>query len=464
MVENISVFNPPVDARTMIVHPIDYRYGTEEMKRIWSEESKIKRMIWVEIALLRALAKKGYLSEEKVREAQEKALKVTPERVKEIEREIRHDVMALVKAISEVVDEEVARWVHFGATSNDITDTAVATQLRDSLKIMESKLVRLIEMFVDRALEFRDVICLGRTHGQPALPTTYGFRFAVWASELARHLIRLRQMKERLLVGQMSGAVGTQAGFGKDGLEIEEEVMRLLGLKPAIISTQIIPRDIYCEYVEFLANLATTLEKVATNFRILQRGEVGELMEEFGKKQVGSSTMPHKRNPIDCENVCGIARVVRGFVEPQHQSSILWEERDLTNSSAERIILVEATVLTDHILTKMLRIVERIRLDKRRIRENLERLRGLNMSEAVMIALTKRGMGRQEAHELIRRASMRAYENDRSLLEELLEDETVRRYLSEEELRELLKPENYLGTAKERIERVVEWIRSLISS
>jgi len=358
----------------------------------------------------------------------------------------------------------VARWVHFGATSNDITDTAVATQLRDSLKIMESKLVRLIEMFVDRALEFRDVICLGRTHGQPALPTTYGFRFAVWASELARHLIRLRQMKERLLVGQMSGAVGTQAGFGKDGLEIEEEVMRLLGLKPAIISTQIIPRDIYCEYVEFLANLATTLEKVATNFRILQRGEVGELMEEFGKKQVGSSTMPHKRNPIDCENVCGIARVVRGFVEPQHQSSILWEERDLTNSSAERIILVEATVLTDHILTKMLRIVERIRLDKRRIRENLERLRGLNMSEAVMIALTKRGMGRQEAHELIRRASMRAYENDRSLLEELLEDETVRRYLSEEELRELLKPENYLGTAKERIERVVEWIRSLISS
>ena len=448
----------------MIVHPIDYRYGTEEMKRIWSEESKIKRMIWVEMALLRALAKKGYISEDKVRKAQEKALNVTPKRVKEIEREIRHDVMALVKAISEVVGEDVARWVHFGATSNDITDTAVATQLRDSLKLLELKLIRLTELFCDRALKFRDVVCLGRTHGQPALPTTYGFRFAVWASELARHLIRLRQMKERLLVGQMSGAVGTQAGFGKEGLEIEEEVMRLLGLKPAVISTQIIPRDIYCEYVEFLANLATTLEKIATNFRVLQRAEVGELMEEFGKKQVGSSTMPHKRNPIDCENVCGIARVIRGFVEPQHQSAILWEERDLTNSSAERIILVEATVLTDHILTKMLKIVERLRLDERRIRENLERLKGLNMSEAVMIALTRKGMGRQEAHEVVRRASMRAYESGRTLLEELLEDDVVRNYLSENELRELLKPENYLGTAKEKVERVVEWVKSILQA
>ncbi len=443
----------------MIVHPIDYRYGTTEMKRIWSEESRIKRMIWVEIALLRALAKKGYISEEKVKKAQEKALNVTPERVKEIEAEIKHDVMALVKAISEVVDEDVARWVHFGATSNDIVDTAVATQLRDSIKIIELKLRRLVELFCRKALEYKDIVCLARTHGQPAIPTTYGFRFAVWASELARHLIRLRQMKERVLVGQMSGAVGTQAAFGRDGFEIEEDVMELLGLRPVIISTQIIPRDIYCEYVEFLANLATTLEKIATNFRILQRSEVGEIMEEFGKKQVGSSTMPHKRNPIECENICGISRVVRGFVEPQHQSSILWEERDLTNSSAERIILVEATVLIDHILTKMLRVVERIRLDTDKITENLERLRGLNLSEAVMIALTRRGMKRQEAHEIVRKASMRAYERGTSLLEELLKDDIVKRYLSEEELRKLLKPENYLGTAKERIERVVDWIK-----
>jgi len=446
----------------MIVHPIDYRYGTPEMKRIWSEESKIKRMIWVEIALLRALAKKGYLNEEKVKKAQDQALKVTPERVKEIEREIRHDVMALVKAISEVVDEDVARWIHFGATSNDITDTAVATQLRDSIKIIEFKLKKLGNLLCDKALEYKDVVCLGRTHGQPALPTTYGFRFAVFASEVARHYIRLQQLKDRLLVGKMSGAVGTQAGFGKDGFEIEEEVMRLLGLKPAIISTQIIPRDIYCEYVEFIANLATTLEKMATNFRILQRGEVGEVMEEFGEKQVGSSTMPHKRNPIDCENICGLARVIRGFVEPQHQSAILWEERDLTNSSAERITIVESTVLIDHILTKMIKIVERLRLNIDKIRENLEKVRGLNMSEAVMLALTKKGVGRQIAHELVRQVAMRAYANNTSLLEELLKDETIMKYFTRKELEELLKPENYLGTAKERVKKVVKWVKEVL--
>jgi len=446
----------------MIVHPIDYRYGTEEMKVIWSEESKIKRMIKVEIALLKALAKRGYIDEDKVKEAEDRALKVTPERVKEIEREIKHDVMALVKAISEVLDEEVARWVHFGATSNDITDTAVATQLRDSVEIIEQKLKRLIGLMCDKALTYKDVVCLGRTHGQPALPTTYGFRFAVWASELARHYVRLQQLKDRLLVGKMSGAVGTQAGFGKEGLEIEEEVMKILGLKPALISTQVIPRDHYCEYVEFLANLSTTLEKIATNFRILQRGEVGEVMEDFGERQVGSSTMPHKRNPIDCENICGIARVIRGFVEPMHQSAILWEERDLTNSSAERIILVEATVLTDHILTKMIRIVERLRLNLERVRENLESLGGMNLSEAVMLALTKKGLGRQEAHEIVREVAMRAYERDTSLLEELLKDERILSYLTEEELREILKPENYLGTVEERIKKVLEWVRDVL--
>ena len=448
----------------MIVHPIDYRYGTKEMKRIWSEESKIKRMIWVEIALLRALAKKGYFDESKVKKAQEQALKVTPARVKEIEMEIRHDVMALVRAISEAVDRDIARWVHFGATSNDIIDTATATQLRDAVKILELKLKKLLRLFAEKAVEYRDVVCLGRTHGQAALPVTYGFRFAVWASELARHYVRLQQMKERLLVGQMSGAVGTQASFGEDGIEIEREVMKLLGLKPAIISTQIIPRDIYCEYIEFLANLATTLEKIATNIRILQRAEVGEVMEEFGKKQVGSSTMPHKRNPIDCENICGIARVIRGFVEPQHQSAILWEERDLTNSSAERIILIEATVLTDHILTKMIKVVKKLKLDLENVRKNLEAQKGLNLSEAVMIAMTKKGVGRQEAHEILREASMSAYTNKTSLLEELLNDERITKYFTKEELENLLKPENYLGTAKKKIEMVVEWIESILNA
>ncbi len=443
----------------MIVHPIDYRYGTPEMKRIWSEESKIKRMIRVEVALLRALAKKGYLSEEEVEEVKRKSLQISPEDVKRIEAEIKHDVMALVKAIS---DATGCRWIHFGATSNDIIDTATATQLRDALHVMEAKLRRLIRLLAEKAVEYKDAICLGRTHGQAALPTTYGFRFALWAYELTRHYQRLQQLRERLLVGKLSGAVGTQAAFGKDGFEIEEEVMRLLNLKPALISSQIVPRDAYCEYIEFLANLATSLEKIALNFRLLQRAEVAEIFEGFEEKQVGSSTMPHKRNPIDSENVCGLARVVRGFVEPQHQSAILWEERDLTNSSAERITLVEASVLADHILTKMIRLVERVKVDRRKAEENLRVHRGLNLSEAVMIELTKRGMDRQEAHEIVRRAAMRAYASQRSLLEELLKEDAVKALISAEELEQLLKPENYLGTAMERVERVVRWIEEVL--
>ncbi|RLI79005.1 adenylosuccinate lyase [Archaeoglobales archaeon] len=444
----------------MIVHPIDYRYGTPEMKRIWSEESKIKRMIWVEMALLKALAKKGYVDEKTVKENKKKALKIKVERVKEIEREIKHDIMSLVKAISEVVDD--SRWVHFGATSNDIIDTATATQLRDSIKILEVKLRKLALILVDKSLEYKDVVCLGRTHGQAALPVTYGFRFAIWASEIARHYQRLQQMKDRLLVGQLSGAVGTQAAFGDDGFEIEEEVMRLLNLKPAIISSQIVPRDVYCEYIEFLANLSATLEKIALNFRILQRAEVGEVLERFEKKQVGSSTMPHKRNPIDCENICGLARVVRGFVEPQHQSAILWEERDLTNSSAERITLVEATILTDHILTKMIKVVENLQLDFESVRRNLEMQRGLNLSEAVMISLTKKGVERQKAHEILRQVSMRAYENKTTLFEELVKNDEIMKYFSKEELKKILDPENYLGTAKERIEKVARWVREVV--
>lgn len=446
----------------MIVHPIDYRYGTPQMKRIWSEDSKIKRMIRVEIALLMALSKKGYLKPELVNELKKESIKISPERVKQIENEIKHDIMALVKSISEVAgDEKASRWVHFGATSNDITDTATATQLRDSVKIIEVRVRNLMKLLSEKALEYKEVVCLGRTHGQPALPVTYGFRFAIWASEVSRHYLRLQQLKERLLVGQLSGAVGTQAAYGdgEEGIEIEEEVMRILGLKPAIISSQIIPRDIYCEYVEFISNLATTLEKIATNFRVLQRAEVGELNEKFGKKQVGSSTMPHKRNPIDSENICGLARVVRGFVEPQHQSAILWEERDLSNSSAERITLLEPTILIDHILVKMIKVINNISLDIDNIKRNLNAQKGLNLSEAVMIALTRKGMGRQEAHEVLRRAALRA---TNTLAEELINDEDVKVYLNDNEIMNLMVPERYLGTSKRKTEVVVRWVNSLL--
>ncbi len=440
----------------MIVHPIDFRYGTDEMKRIWSEESRIKRMVWVELALLRVLSEFGYLSTEEYLKAKKQARKITAERVKEIEAEIKHDVMSLVKAIAEV-SGDAGRWVHFGATSNDITDTAVATQLRDTLKIIEVKIAKLIVVLSEKAAEHKNTICLGRTHGQPALPVTYGFRFAIWISEMLRHLERLEQIRERLLVGQISGAVGTQASFGDAGMEIEKRVMNYLNLRASEISSQIIPRDIYCEYIQFLANIATTLEKIALNIRLWQRSETQEVFERFDTdKQVGSSTMPHKRNPIDSEQICGLARIVRGFVEPQHQSSILWEERDLTNSSAERITLVESSVLVDHILTKTVKLITNLEIDKRKAEENLKKQLGLNMSEAVMIALTKRGVSRQIAHEILRVSALIAYEKKKSLKDVLLENKEILRYFDPDELEELLKPENYLGTAQKRVEMIIE--------
>ncbi len=450
----------------MIVHPIDYRYGSKEMKRIWSEESRIKRMIWVEMTLLKALANHGYLPKKDVEFARKKARKITPERVKEIEREIKHDIMALIKAISEICRDcgEVPRWVHFGVTSNDIIDTAVATQLRDTIKILEIKLIKLALILAKKADETKMVICLGRTHGQPALPTTYGFRFALWTSEILRHIERLRQMKNRLLVGQISGAVGTQSAFGELGIEIEQEVMKYLNLKPSIISSQIIPRDIYCEYIEFLANLSTTLEKIATNIRLLQRAETMEVMEKFEEKQVGSSTMPHKRNPIISEQICGLARVIRGFVEPQHQSSILWEERDLTNSSAERIILVEATVLVDHIINKTIEVLSDLKLNYENIKRNLEAYNHINMSESIMIELTKRGIERQKAHEILRRIAILSYEKNIPFVEALKDSEEIRNYLNEEEIENLIKPENYLGTAILKIENIVKEVKKLLNS
>ncbi len=426
------------------------------MKSIWDEENKIRLMIRVELALLKSLAKHGFVSSKEVEELEKKCETVKVDRIKEIEAEIKHDIMALVKAMSEVAEGDAGKWIHFGATSNDIIDTATALQLRDSLTLIKEKLVELLRELVKKAKEHIDTICLGRTHGQAAIPTTYGFRFAVWASEIMRHLERLSEVEKRVVVGQITGAVGTQAAYGDMGESIEAEAMQYLEIKSVDIATQIIPRDLYGEYVMFLAGIATTLEKFATTIRVLQRTEVGELEEEFGEKQVGSSTMPHKRNPITAEQICGIARVVRGFIGPALESTILWEERDLSNSSAERIILPEVSVLVDHILTQTIRVIQKLTVNEKRVRENMERLKGLNMAESVMIALTKKGASRQEAHEIVRKASMRAYGEDKGLIEVLLEDEAVMRYFRKEDLKRILLPENYLGTAKMRVETILE--------
>ncbi|MDZ7687895.1 MAG: adenylosuccinate lyase [Halobacteriales archaeon] len=442
----------------MAVHPIDYRYGTDEMRTVWSEENKLRKMLDVEVALARAEESTGDVPEGVADKIETASQDVTLERVKEIEAEIHHDVMAVVRAVEEnCSDESVAgEYIHFGATSNDIIDTADALRLRESCDILEGRLKGLRAALVEKADEHKETVCAGRTHGQIGVPTTWGHKFAVWASEVDRHLDRLEGVRERVEVGQMSGAVGTQASFGENAREISRRTMEQLNLREEEISTQIIARDRHAEYVSWLANVVTTLDKVCTNIRNMQRTEIAEVEEGFGAQQVGSSTMPHKRNPVKSENVCGLARVVRGFVETQLQNNVLWEERDLTNSSSERVVFAETSVLADHCVNRTTNVVEGLGFHDDEIRENLEMLDGVNMAEAVMMELARRGYGRQKGHEAVRRAAMRAHEEGLSMKESLLRDEEIGEWLDEEEIETLIDPDGYIGTSVERVEEVVE--------
>ena len=442
----------------MAVHPIDYRYGSEEMRKIWDEENKLQKLLDVEAALARAHAQVGNIPTESARVISKRANTewVKLKRVKEIEAEIHHDIMAVVKALSEVCGEH-GRYVHLGATSNDIIDTANALLIKESLTIVEKDLKELRSVLKNLAKEHRRTVCIGRTHGQHAVPTTYGMKFAIWLDEVQRHIDRLNELRDRVLVGQMSGAVGTMASFGEKGLEIQRLVMGDLGLKPARISNQIIQRDVYAELMAFLALVASTLDKIALEIRNLQRTEILEVSEPFGKKQVGSSTMPHKRNPIRSEKISGLARVLYSNVIPALLNNPLWHERDLTNSSVERVILPESFMLLDEMLKNMKKVLAGLEFFPENIKRNLYLTNNLITAEPLMLKLTDKGMGRQEAHELIRQLAMSAFQNGRDLIEVAKENQTVRKFLSEEDF-ESLKPENYIGLAPEIVNNIIAWI------
>jgi adenylosuccinate lyase len=444
----------PIDAG-----PIETgRYGTVEMRRIFEEEARVQKMLDVEAALAWAHAEVGDIprkdAEKIAAMASTKYVKLS--RIKEIEREIKHDITSLVRALAEACGPSGA-YVHLGATSYDIVDTANALQLKEALELIEQKLNDLEKILMEKALQHKNTLMMGRTHGQHALPITLGFKFAVWMREISRHVQRLRQCKERVLVGKMSGAVGTQAGLGLNAMKIQELVMQKLGIKAAEISTQIVQRDRHAELACLLATIASSLDNFATEIRELQRPEIGELAEFFeAEKQVGSSTMSQKRNPELCERVCGLARIVRSLVIPALEDVVTWHERDLTQSSAERFILPETCILADYMLFLMNNVVANLRVDEKRMLKNIELTQGRVMSEAVMIALTKKGMSRQEAHELLRKLTIKSETERCHFKEILLEDKIVSRKLVEKEINEALKPKNYLGTAKEQVARIVK--------
>jgi adenylosuccinate lyase len=442
----------------MSVHPIEDRYGRKEVRRIFEEENKLQRVLDVEAALSRAHAAVGNIPKKDADAISTKAsikyVKVA--RVKEIEAEIHHDVMAIVKALSEQCEGDAGRYVHLGATSNDITDTALALQFKEYIAFLLEDLDRFKKALLKQAEAHKRTVCIGRTHAQHSIPTTYGLKFGIYACEVQRHIDRINECKERLLVGQMTGAVGTQASFGEKGIKIQELIMKDLGLGSVMVSNQVIQRDRHAEFMLDLALIAETLNKIATEIRNLQRTEICEVSEGFREKQVGSSTMPHKRNPIYAERVCGLSRVIKANAIVSLDNIPLWHERDLTNSSPERIIFPEACILTDYILTTSINLINDLVFDYKAIDRNLNMSRGLIMAENLMMTLVGKGMGRQEAHELLRTIAMESHDKEKPFRELLVKNKEISRYLKEKEIDAALDPKNYIGTAVLQVEKVIK--------
>lgn len=430
---------------SVMICPIDFRYGREEMKSVFSRDKRFDLMLEVEVALAYAHFALGEISEEEYRDIESSKDRVSIERADEIEKEIKHDVMAMVKAFSEVCTIG-GGVIHLGATSNDITDTATALQFKEANGILKNDLQALVKALAERAGEHKETVCAARTHGQIALPTTFGYKLTTFGYEFLRHLERLSNAEERICAGKMMGAVGTGASFGERATEIEEKVMERLKLRGEEAPIQIVIRDRYIELISILANIATSAEKLATEIRNLQRTEIGEVSEPFDvEKQVGSSTMPHKRNPIICENVCGLARIIRSFLTPMHESALLWHERDLTNSSAERFIIPHCFILADDILSKLVYVVRNMSVNVERMRENLELGGKSMMAESLMMALARKGMSRQKAHEIVRKASMSDFDS-------IYNNEEVLAYMSMNEIDKALDYRSYLGVAVEKTE------------
>jgi len=407
------------------------RYSYPQMRELWTLESKFRSWMEVELAICDALSELGYIPKEAVKLIRERA-SFTVERVLELEKVYHHDLIAFVKAMTEGMGEE-ARYVHMGVTSYDIEDTALGLRMKQACELLIEDVDTLIEALRKKAVEYKDTLMMGRTHGVHAEPITFGLKLAVWVAEMQRHRERLLRLKDVVGVGKISGAVGTYATIDP---RVEEIVLERLGLKRPLIATQILQRDRHAEYICTLAIIAGSLEKFATEIRNLQRTEILEVEEPFSAKQRGSSAMPHKRNPHKCEQICGLARIVRSYVIPALETITTWHERDLTNSSVERITIPEASILVDYMLRRFTEIVNGMVVYPERMRRNIERTQGVFCSQRIMLKLIEKGWGRDEAYSVVQSAAFKALEEERHMKEVLLEDERVRSSLSEEEIDE----------------------------
>jgi adenylosuccinate lyase len=419
------------------------------MSRIWSDENRFATWLRVEIAASEVLCERGVVPAEALAAIKAKA-RFEVARIDELEREVQHDVIAFVSNVAESVGAE-GRWIHYGLTSSDVVDTALAMLMRDACDLVHQDLVQLMAAVRDRAYQYKDDPMIGRTHGVHAEPMTFGLKLALWYAELERGKLRLDRARETIAVGKLSGAVGT---FSHLPPEVEEAVCARLGLKPAPISSQILQRDRHAEVMSVLALIAASLEKFATEIRALQKTEVREVEEPFSEKQKGSSAMPHKRNPVGCEQVAGLARLVRSNALAAMENVALWHERDISHSSVERVIVPDSFLALDHMLRRFIDIVRGMAVHTERMRANLDSTRGLVFSGQLLLELTSRGMRREDAYRVVQRHAMEAWKADGDFRKRVSEDAEIRAVLKDPEIAGVFRLERYLTHVDEIFKRV----------
>ncbi|MBM2659489.1 adenylosuccinate lyase [Staphylococcus pseudoxylosus] len=416
------------------------RYSREEMSNIWTDQNRYEAWLEVEILACEAWSKLGDIPAEDVKKIRQNA-KVDVARAQEIEQETRHDVVAFTRQVSETLGEE-RKWVHYGLTSTDVVDTALSYVIKQANDIIEKDLERFIEVLAQKAKDYKYTLMMGRTHGVHAEPTTFGVKMALWYTEMKRNLERFKRVREEIEVGKMSGAVGTFANIPP---EIEAYVCEHLGLDAAPVSTQTLQRDRHAYYIATLALIGSSMEKFAVEIRNLQKTETREVEEAFAKGQKGSSAMPHKRNPIGSENITGIARVIRGYVTTAYENVPLWHERDISHSSAERIMLPDVTIALDYGLNRFTNIVERLTVFEDNMLDNIDKTFGLIYSQRVLLALINKGLAREAAYDKVQPKAMESWETKTPFRTLIEQDESITELLTKEDLDECFNPKHHLN-------------------
>jgi len=450
----------------MTILPIDAgRYGTAEMKAIFDDQKKIRYQLEIEATVAKSQSEIGMIPKSSAQNIAQMARsgKITVKRVKQLEAKSDHDTAALVEALSEICKPSTKPWVHYGLTSNDLVDTSNSLQIRDALGIIEPKVVKLAMVLGKLAIKHKDLPAVGRTHGQHASIISFGLKFANWALEMSKHIERIEEIKKRILICKTLGVVGTGSLMGAKALDVQKRVAKKLALYPADVTTQVVPRERYAEYVFTMSLIGSTLEKIAVEIRNLQRTEIAEVAEPFKKGQMGSSAVPVKRNPVKSERVTSLSKLLRSQISVSFENIPLWHERDLSNSANERFILPTTSILLDDMLEAMIKILSELHVNEEKIRQNLEITSGQIFAEFVLEALIKKGVPRFEAYRDIQRIAFASSESGTDFRDAVRDDAAISSHLSDEEINNIFISENRLGASNQIIKNVYSIVKKLCS-